>query len=112
MLIQIFKFYHRRPARTLKIRAGQYDMQSSAEAYSHQDRSVATVIINPYYRPGLLHNDHAILILSEPVELTDTVDVICLPEPHMRFDNSDCVMTGWGSREYSKKKYIKNINSK
>ncbi|CAL7939213.1 unnamed protein product [Xylocopa violacea] len=83
-------------ASELRIRAGEWDTQTKNEIYPHQDRSVMNVIIHDKYYPGAYYNDFAILILSEPVEIKDNVDVACLPERNAVFDGSKCFASGWG----------------
>lgn len=80
----------------LKIRAGEWDTQTKNEIYPHQDRSVMNIVVHDKYYPGAYYNDFAILILSEPVEIKDNVDVACLPERNDVFDGSRCFASGWG----------------
>ncbi|XP_034934878.1 uncharacterized protein [Chelonus insularis] len=89
-------------ANQLKIRAGEWDTQTKNEPYPHQDRDIAKVIVHPDFHPGALRNDFAILILSQPVELAENVDVVCLPEQNELFDNDRCFASGWGKDQFGK----------
>ncbi|XP_076761965.1 phenoloxidase-activating factor 2 [Xylocopa sonorina] len=87
----------------LRIRAGEWDTQTKNEIYPHQERNVNNVIVHDMYYPGAYHNDFAILILSEPVEIKDNVDVACLPERNDVFDGSKCFASGWGKDVFDQK---------
>lgn len=86
----------------LKIRAGEWDTQTKNEIFPHQDRDVQKVIVHENYHSGALYNDYAILILKEPVEYADNVDIVCLPEANTIFDNSRCFASGWGKDVFGK----------
>lgn len=86
----------------LSIRAGEWDTQSNAEPLPHQNRKVSNVSIHPDYVGEIYYNDLALLFLSEPVELAENVDVICLPEED-QFDDVNCLASGWGKDEFGKK---------
>lgn len=80
----------------LYARLGEWDMANTDEDVPHQDRNIQSVIIHSnFYKPTLL-NDIAILILSEPVELAENVNTVCLPPPNYSFDKERCLVTGWG----------------
>ncbi|KAK1130370.1 hypothetical protein K0M31_018502 [Melipona bicolor] len=96
----------------LRIRAGEWDTQTNNEIYPHQDRTVQKVIIHEKYHAGALFNDFAILILSEPVNLTDNVDLVCLPERNDIFDNSRCFASGWGKDIFGKEGHYQVILKK
>ncbi|XP_033200336.1 phenoloxidase-activating factor 2 isoform X1 [Bombus vancouverensis nearcticus] len=96
----------------LKIRAGEWDTQTKDEIYPHQDRKVEKVIVHENYKAGTLFNDFAILILSEPVNLVDNVDLVCLPERNAVFDNSRCFASGWGRDIFGKEGHYQVILKK
>lgn len=85
-----------------KIRAGEWDTQTSKENYPHQDRGVKKVIVHNKYYAGALHNDVALLILEEPVEIAENVNVICLPPQDAVIDTGRCFASGWGKDVYGK----------
>ncbi|OAD59792.1 Serine proteinase stubble [Eufriesea mexicana] len=86
----------------LQIRVGEWNIETSTEEIPHQDRNVQSVIVHDKFSSVTLRNDFAILILSEPVNLADHVDVICLPERNTVFDGSQCFATGWGKDIFGK----------
>ncbi|XP_050595985.1 phenoloxidase-activating factor 2-like isoform X3 [Bombus affinis] len=96
----------------LKVRAGEWDTQTKDEIYPHQDRKVEKVIVHQNYKAGTLFYDFAILILSEPVNLVDNVDLVCLPERNAVFDNSRCFASGWGRDIFGKEGHYQVILKK
>lgn len=58
--------------RHLRVRLGEWDLQSTKETIKHQDREVEKVVIHEEYYSGGLHNDIALLFLKTPVELKGT----------------------------------------
>lgn len=86
----------------LKIRAGEWDTQTKNEVYPHQDRNVERVIIHENFHSGALYNDYAILILTTPIEYEQNVDVVCLAETGVNFDESRCFASGWGKDIFGK----------
>ena len=52
------------------------------------------------FNPSTLHNDFALLHLTEEVDLSDTskVNTICLPSARtaLDYDPNQCFATGWG----------------
>lgn len=93
----------------MRIRAGEWDTQTKNEIFPHQDRNVKNVIIHENFAGGTLYNDFAILILSEPLNLMENVDLVCLPEPNTVFDGSRCFASGWGKDKFGKDLIIKFI---
>lgn len=85
----------------LQIRAGEWDYKITSEKWPHQDRSVSEVIIHDKFHKGALFNDVALLILSEPVELNENIQTICLPPQGATFDHIRCTATGWGKDAFS-----------
>ncbi|KAF5276066.1 hypothetical protein FQA39_LY00862 [Lamprigera yunnana] len=85
-----------------KIRAGEWDTQTKNELYPHQDRDVKQVISHKNYYAGALFYDFALLILESPLEITENVDVACLPEANMNVDNLRCLASGWGKDVFGK----------
>lgn len=85
-----------------KIRAGEWDTQTKKELYPHQDREVKKVIVHPHFYAGALFNDIAFLILNEPVDIAENVDVICLPPADAVVDQTKCLASGWGKDVFGK----------
>ncbi|XP_020281678.1 serine protease 42-like isoform X2 [Pseudomyrmex gracilis] len=88
--------------RELRIRAGEWDTQTKNEIYPHQDRDVEKVVVHKDFHSGALYNDFAILILKDPIEYAENVDIVCLPESNAIFDTSKCIASGWGKDVYGK----------
>ena len=64
---------------------------------------IAQVIIHPDWDPEMIRNDIAIIKLSEPLTLDETVQPICLPPGELELeDGADCFASGWGATQYSK----------
>nr|XP_033329291.1 phenoloxidase-activating factor 2-like isoform X1 [Megalopta genalis] len=103
---------HGKDAATLKIRAGEWDTQTRNEIFAHQDRTVQKVIVHDKYYPGALYYDFAILILTEPVDLAENIDVVCLPEPNTVFDASRCFASGWGKDKFGREGHYQVILKK
>ncbi|XP_051893462.1 transmembrane protease serine 9 [Pristis pectinata] len=58
------------------------------------------IIIHSYFSAFTLDYDIALLELSTPVTLTDTIQPACLPSSSHRFsDGMKCFITGWGTTE-------------
>lgn len=75
-------------SQAMKIRAGEWDTQTHDELFAHQDRIVDEIIIHENYYKGGLFNDIALLILKEPVDLSETVNTVCLPPQDYNFDGN------------------------
>uniref|UniRef100_A0A2C9H4V7 Phenoloxidase-activating factor 2 n=1 Tax=Anopheles melas TaxID=34690 RepID=A0A2C9H4V7_9DIPT len=86
----------------LLIRAGEWDTQTRNELYQHQDRRVAEVITHEAFNKASLANDVALLILTEPFQLAENVQPICLPPKGTSFDRSKCFASGWGKNVFGK----------
>merc|ERR1712172_285567 len=85
----------------LKVRCGEWDTQNQTEPRAHQDRSVQHVDIHPEFNSRNLANDWALLYTTEPFELQEHIDTVCLPEPEEQFDDGQsCFATGWGKDQF------------
>lgn len=89
---------------TLKIRAGEWDSQTTDEVYEHQDRNVAQIIVHPQFSSSSLVNDVALLVVSEPVQFGPHISTVCLPPQDFNFDRSlTCAASGWGKNTHNSK---------
>lgn len=95
-----------------RIRAGEWDTETKDERLPHQDRRVQDIIAHEQHIPGVLFYDFAILILSEPVELAENVDIVCLPDQDFVFDGSRCLASGWGKDKCGTCRLLSHNNSK
>ena len=84
----------------LKVRCGEWDTQNQTEPRAHQDRTVQTVDIHPDFNERNLANDWALLYTTEPFELQEHIDTVCLPDPEEQFDGQNCFATGWGKDQF------------
>ncbi|XP_073846509.1 phenoloxidase-activating factor 2-like [Musca autumnalis] len=89
-----------REANELVVRAGEWDTHDTNEILPHADRRVQEIIRHERFNRGALHNDVALLILSDPFELQENIRPICLPESNVNFDYSRCYATGWGKDSF------------
>lgn len=92
--------FTRRASQSYKIRAGEWDTQTTLEPYPHQERDVSEIIIHPGFIHKDKYNDIALLFLEKPVDITENVNVVCLPEADDDFVGSDCYSTGWGKDNF------------
>merc|ERR1712218_586079 len=84
----------------LKVRCGEWDTQNQTEPRAHQDRTVQTLDIHPDFNNRNLANDWALLYTTEPFELQEHIDTVCLPDPEEQFDGQNCFATGWGKDQF------------
>merc|ERR1711974_516105 len=84
----------------LKVRCGEWDTQNQTEPRAHQDRAVQTLDIHLDFNDRNLANDWALLYTTEPFELQEHIDTVCLPEPEEQFDGQNCFATGWGKDQF------------
>ncbi|KAI4500249.1 hypothetical protein M0802_004666 [Mischocyttarus mexicanus] len=96
----------------LRIRAGEWDTQTNNEIYPYQDRTVDKIITHEKFHSGALYNDIAVLILSQPVEIAENVDLVCLPEQNAVFDGTRCFASGWGKDVFGKEGHYQVILKK
>ncbi|XP_042859336.1 phenoloxidase-activating factor 2-like [Penaeus japonicus] len=80
----------------LVVRLGEWDTQSTLEAFPHQDRVVQEMEIHPRYNPRALFHDVALLFLKNSVELAPHIGTICLAESWDEVDPDGCVINGFG----------------
>ncbi|KAJ8708467.1 hypothetical protein PYW07_010592 [Mythimna separata] len=83
--------------KTLKIRAGEWDTQTTKEIYPYQDRDAASIEIHKDFHAKNLFYNIAVLFLNKPLDLAPNVGVVCLPPPRIpQRANIRCIATGWG----------------
>lgn len=92
--------------RKYKIRAGEWDIQTTKELYPHQERYVKTIVSHKDYYAGALFNDIAVIILESPLQLAENVNTLCLPPQDMEIPSGTrCYASGWGTNVDDKTKY-------
>lgn len=52
--------------------------------------------MHPQYNPNTITNDVALLRLESPIQFTDKIRPVCLPNKNHNFDNKDAIVAGWG----------------
>lgn len=87
----------------LVIRAGEWDTQTDKELFPYQDRQVSKIIKHESYYGGALHNDIALVFLTEPFTMWDNVGTLCLPPQGFKFHKERCYASGWGKNVYGER---------
>nr|XP_027211158.1 transmembrane protease serine 9-like [Penaeus vannamei] len=83
-------------ASDLTIRLAEHRLSTSSET-SVVSRSVSQIIEHPDYQPGNEINDIALIKLSSPVQVSDTVLPVCMPPPNPTYAGKTATVTGWGT---------------
>lgn len=108
-------FYSDISINTLKVRAGEYDTKLDAEREPkpHQERTVSQIIQHPNFHPKSLHNDLALVVVSQPFVFDTHIIPICIqtlnvagPFDTTGYDPRNCVATGWGKSDFGKFYYF------
>lgn len=86
----------------LKIRAGEWDTQTTKERLPYQERQVVRINSHPDFNPRSLAFDVAVLELDKAVDLSDHINVVCLPPNNYDTRRSDCFASGWGKNQFGK----------
>lgn len=61
------------------------------------DQNIKEIIIHEDYdEDNYLATDIALLILEKPFEISETINVICLPPQGKLFNLKRCTAIGWG----------------
>lgn len=60
--------------------------------------------IHEDFRKGqLMNNDIAVIQLKQPIQFTNYIQPICLPNKETRYEpGKNCTISGWGSIQYGK----------
>ncbi|KAH8275329.1 hypothetical protein KR026_005135, partial [Drosophila bipectinata] len=85
----------------LRIRAGDWDLNSTRESFKPQERSVARIESHEDFRIRTGSSNLALYFLETPFELADHIRTICLPESDTSFEGKDCLMSGWGKKNFT-----------
>ncbi|XP_042870523.1 trypsin alpha-3-like [Penaeus japonicus] len=83
-------------ASDLTVRLAEHRLSTSGET-SVVSRSVSQIIEHPNYQPGNEINDIALVKLSSPVTVSDTVLPVCMPPPKPTYAGKTATVTGWGT---------------
>ncbi|XP_034473436.1 phenoloxidase-activating factor 2 [Drosophila innubila] len=93
---------HNKEAKTLIVRAGEWDTQTKGEPIPHEDRYVKEIIYHEQFNKGSLYNDVALLFLESPLNFQENIQPVCLPNSGEQFDYDRCFATGWGKNKFGK----------
>ncbi|XP_063696247.1 phenoloxidase-activating factor 2-like isoform X2 [Culicoides brevitarsis] len=89
-------------ARSLKVRAGEWDTQTEKERLPYQERRVAEVLPHPMFNDKTLSYDLALIRLDSPFNLDRHINVVCLPPQNYQAVSKNCFATGWGKDQFGK----------
>ncbi|XP_030383546.1 phenoloxidase-activating factor 2 [Scaptodrosophila lebanonensis] len=93
---------HNKDAKSLIVRAGEWDTQTKSEIIPHEDRYVKEIVYHEQFNKGALYNDVALLFLESPFTAQENIQPICLPPAGEQFDSARCYATGWGKNTFGK----------
>lgn len=94
-------------AADIKVRLGEWKVSSFDEALPYVDRNVHSVYIHPEFNAKNVHNDIAILELTEPVEYQYHINSICLPKKGtIVAPYTTCYASGWGKDSFQGRSYL------
>lgn len=89
-------------AKDLKIRAGEWDTQTTKERLPYQERIASRIFSHPNYNERSLANDVAIIELEDPFQLDEHINTICLPPSGYVSSSRNCFASGWGKDVFGK----------
>ncbi|XP_039761990.1 phenoloxidase-activating factor 2 isoform X3 [Pararge aegeria] len=99
--------------KTIRVRAGEWDTQTTKELYPYQDRDVSSIQIHKDFNKGNLFYDIAVLFLNQPMDLAPNVGLACLPPPRERVPGGTrCLASGWGKDKFGKEGHYQVILKK
>ncbi|XP_047485799.1 trypsin alpha-3-like [Penaeus chinensis] len=78
------------------IRLAEHRLSTSSET-SVVRRSVSEIIEHPDYQAGDEINDIALVKLSSPVKVSETVLPVCMPPAKPKYGGKTATVTGWGT---------------
>lgn len=91
---------------SLSVRAGEWDSKTTDELLAFQEQRVSRVIMHDQYSSMFLFNDIALLILEEPFQPDDHIQLLCLPPQGKSFELQEgCIATGWGKERFDSPSY-------
>lgn len=90
-------------AKNVLIKGGEWKLGIDEEPLPFQIVQVKHILRHPEYQRGSLHNDVAILVLTENLRWAKNIYPICLPEAQETLDAyyngaGECIVTGWGKQ--------------
>jgi len=82
-----------------KVYVGAHDI--SKPMYMEQELSVSKIWLHEQYSTATHANDVAVIRLTKPITISDTVNVICLPGPEAKNVNDTVWVSGWGKTAHN-----------
>lgn len=84
-VIRVFHFYRNNPG--VKVRLGDWDITKNFEPYNYQDFAISSIYIHPQFNSANLHNDIAVIKLSQsvPLGVYPNINPACLPQQNAAF---------------------------
>jgi len=80
---------------SLTVSAGAHDLYRPTQ--NQQTVRASRAIYNPSYNPDTTLNDVAVIVLQKPIQFTQSVQPVCLPQPgEVVADNTVATVAGWG----------------
>lgn len=86
----------------LTVRGGEWNTQSRDEMFEHVERNVKEVTYHNKFTRHNLHNDLALLFLTEPFEMTPHINTVCMPLNEYHSEGVNCYASGWGKEQFGK----------
>lgn len=95
----------------LRVRVGEWDVNSDTEFYTHVESDVNGVFVNPDFYSGNLINDIAVVRMTVPVDFVKNphVSPVCLPARSQDFTGRRCWITGWGKDGFGEEGQYQSI---
>ena len=87
---------------SLKVRAGEWDTQTTYEPYPYVDAQVESMVVHKDFVAANLFHDIALLFLKTPINNVEHISNVCLPPQDTNFDHSRCFTSGWGKDVFGK----------
>lgn len=84
----------------MKVRVGEWDTQTEKERLPYQERNIQRVIVHEQFKPQVLFNNIALLVLDRPLEEAEHIGTICLPDQGVVYNSKQCIATGWGKDRF------------
>lgn len=88
------------------VRLGDWNLATTTEPIPYQAIEVAEVLVHPGYSNGPYHYyDLVALVLKQPAVLGPTVSTICLPVSEQDYLPDECIVSGWGKKNFQSKRF-------
>lgn len=102
------------------MRLGDWDTRDNVEPLPHVEIPVASIVVHPEYSPRNMHNDVAVIAMSETVSAAVVgphVSPVCLPPGAQDAASArrwtGCRVSGWGTESFERPRYpavLKKVN--